>query len=62
MIKHIADTLMIIALMCIVVEQKMLWNEFEKLKEWVEVLHGIDFEKISEAVREWQAEQTERSE
>ena len=43
-------------------EHRYLKEEFNKLKEWVEVLHGINFDKMTKAVREWQAEQTEPTE
>lgn len=46
-----------------IMTHRYLDQRIDILQEWIEVLHGIDFEKITKAVREWQkTEQTERSE
>ena len=52
--KYIIIVLVIVTIM----HDISIWRldrELQTLREWVEVLHGIDFGKLTKAVREWQA-------
>lgn len=42
-----------------IMTHRYLNQRIDILQEWIEVLHGINFEKMTEVVREWQ--KTERS-
>lgn len=46
-----------IILICNLLTHRYLSQRIDILQEWIEVLHGIDFDKMSESVRKWQSEQ-----
>lgn len=45
-----------IILVCDIMTHRYLKQRIDILQEWIEVLHGIDFDKMTKAVREWQAD------
>lgn len=52
--KYIIIVLVVVTIM----HDISIWRldrELQTLREWVEVLHGIDFDKLTKVVREWQA-------
>lgn len=50
----------IIALIVVTIMHDIsIWRldrNLQTLREWIEVLHGIDFDKLTKAVREWQVD------
>lgn len=49
----------LVCLLCNLISHYYLGKRIDILQEWIEFLHGIDFDKMTKAVRKWQAEQTE---
>ena len=49
----------LVALGCNLISHYYLGKRIDVLQEWIEVLHGIDFDKMTKAVRKWQAERKE---
>ena len=45
-----------IILICNILTHRYLSQRIDILQEWIEVLYGIDFDKMSESVRKWQSE------
>ncbi|MBQ6632284.1 MAG: hypothetical protein IJH55_09385 [Romboutsia sp.] len=54
---RVVSICIIICLMCNLISHHYINKRIDVLQEWIEVLHGIDFNKMTKAVREWQTEQ-----
>ena len=54
---HITNICILIIVICNTLTHHYLNKRIDVLQEWIEVLHGIDFDKLTKAVRKWQAEQ-----
>ena len=42
------------SLVCNLLTHYYLNERIDALQEWIEFLHGIDFDKMTKAVREWE--------
>lgn len=55
---RVIEICILVCLLCNLISHYYLGKRIDILQEWIEVLHGIDFDKMTKAVREWQ--KTER--
>ena len=56
---RVMEICILVYLLCNLISHHYLNKRIDILQEWIEVLHGIDFKKLTKVVREWQAERKE---